>query len=156
MRHIFFIMRALTLQPGKAVTHQIEMKFVREPGKTRQPSWISHSTDSLIYSYCLPIFKSAIQDKSMAPHSSTPAWKITWMEEPGRLQSMGSQRVRYDGATSLSFFTFMHWRRKWHPLQCSSLENPRDGGAWWAAIYGVTQSQTQLKRLSSSSSMAMF
>ena len=39
-----------------------------------------------------------------------------------------------------------------NPLQCSCLENPRDGGAWWAAIYGVTQSQTQLKRLSSSSS----
>ena len=39
-----------------------------------------------------------------------------------------------------------------NPLQCSCLENPRDAGAWWAAIYGVTQSQTRLKRLSSSSS----
>ena len=39
-----------------------------------------------------------------------------------------------------------------NPLQCSCLENPRDGGAWWAAVYGVAQSQTQLKRLSSSSS----
>ena len=39
-----------------------------------------------------------------------------------------------------------------NPLQCSCLENPRDGGAWWAAVYGVTQSQTRLKRLSSSSS----
>ena len=39
-----------------------------------------------------------------------------------------------------------------NPLQCSCLENRRDGGAWWAAVYGVTQSQTQLKRLSSSSS----
>ena len=38
-----------------------------------------------------------------------------------------------------------------YPLQCSCLENPRDGGAWWAAVYGVTQSQTQLKWLSSSS-----
>ena len=38
----------------------------------------------------------------MAPHSSTPAWKIPWVEEPGRLQSMGSQRVRHDWATSLS------------------------------------------------------
>ena len=46
----------------------------------------------------------------------------------------------------------MHWRRKWHPLQCSCLENPRGGGAWWAAVYGVTQSQTWLKWLSSSSS----
>ena len=39
-----------------------------------------------------------------------------------------------------------------NPLQCSCLEKPRDGGAWWAAVYGVTQSQTRLKRLSSSSS----
>ena len=54
-------------------------------------------------------------------------------------------------STSLSLFTFMHWRRKWQPLQCSCLENPRDGGAWWAAVYGVTQSLTRLKRLSSSS-----
>ena len=39
-----------------------------------------------------------------------------------------------------------------NPLQCSCLENPRDGGAWWAAVYGVAQSRTRLKRLSSSSS----
>ena len=51
----------------------------------------------------------------MAPHSSTLAWKIPWMEEPGRLQSMGSLRVRHDSVTSLSLFTFMHWRRKWQP-----------------------------------------
>ena len=54
-------------------------------------------------------------EKAMAPHSSTLAWKIPWMEEPGRLQSMGSPRVRHDWATSLSLFTFMHWRRKWQP-----------------------------------------
>ena len=136
----------------------------------------------------------------MAPHSSTVAWKILWMKEPGRLQSMGSLRVGYDWATSLWLFTFMHWRGKWqptpvllpgksygwrslvgsspwgrkesdtterlhfhfslscigerngNPLQCSCLENPRDGGAWWAAIYGVAQSRTRLKWLSSSSS----
>ena len=51
----------------------------------------------------------------MAPHSSTLAWKIPWMEEPGRLQSMGSLRVGHDWATSLSLFTFMHWRQKWQP-----------------------------------------
>ena len=51
----------------------------------------------------------------MAPHSSTLAWKIPWMEEPGGLQSMGLRRVRHDWATSLSLFTFMHWRRKWQP-----------------------------------------
>ena len=51
----------------------------------------------------------------MAPHSSTLAWKIPWMEEPGGLQSMGSLRVGHDWATSLSLFTFMHWRKKWQP-----------------------------------------
>ena len=65
---------------------------------------------------------------------------------------MGSLRVGHDWATSLSLFTLMHWRRNGNPLQCSCLENPRDGGAWWAAVYGVAQSRTRLKWLSSSSS----
>ena len=55
------------------------------------------------------------QEKAMAPHSCTLAWKIPWTKEPGRLQSMGSLRVQHDWATSLSLFTFMHWRRKWQP-----------------------------------------
>ena len=88
----------------------------------------------------------------MATHSSKLAWKIPWTEEPGRLLSMGSLRVRHDWATSLSLFTFMHWRRKWQPTPVFFLENPRDRGAWRAAVYGVTQSWTRLKRLSSSSS----
>ena len=54
-------------------------------------------------------------EKTMAPHSSTLAWKIPWTEEPGRLQSTGSLRVGHHWATSLSLFTFMHWRRKWQP-----------------------------------------
>ena len=91
-------------------------------------------------------------EKATAPHSSILAWKIPWMEEPGGLQSMGSLRVGHNWATSLSLFTFMHWRRNGNPLQCSCLENPRDGGAWWAAVHRVAQSRTRLKRLSSSSS----
>ena len=139
-------------------------------------------------------------EKAAAPHSSTLAWKIPWTEEPGGLQSMGLLRVGHDWVTSLLLFTFMHWRRKWHPipvllpgkshgrrslvgcslwgctesdtterlhfhfslscigegngnpLQCSCLDNPRDRGAWWAAVYGVAQSRTRLKWLSSSSS----
>ena len=55
------------------------------------------------------------REKVMAPHSSALAWKIPRMEEPGRLQSMGSRRVEHDWATSLSLFIFMHWRRKWQP-----------------------------------------
>ena len=140
----------------------------------------------------------------MAPHSSILAQKISWTEEPGRLQSMESRRVGPDWATSLSLFTFLHWRRKWqptpvfvpgesqgrgslvgcslwgrteldtterlhfhfslssigegngNPLQCSCLENARDGGAWWAVVYGVTQSRIWLKWLSSSSSILVF
>ena len=57
----------------------------------------------------------------MAPHSSTLAWKIPWTEDPGGLQSMGSLRVGYDWATSLSPFTFMRWRRKWQPTHSSVL-----------------------------------
>ena len=87
-------------------------------------------------------------EKAMAIHSSTLAWKIPWTGEPGWLQSMGSLRVGHDWATSLSLFTFMHWRRKWQP---TPVEHPRDEGAWWAAISGVAQSRTRLKRLSSSS-----
>ena len=51
----------------------------------------------------------------MATHSSTLAWKIPWTEEPGGLQPMGLLRVGHDWATSLSLFTFLHWRRKWQP-----------------------------------------
>ena len=54
-------------------------------------------------------------EKAMAPHSSTLAWKIPWTEEPGRLQSVGLQRVRHNWVTSLSLFTFTYWRRKWQP-----------------------------------------
>ena len=51
----------------------------------------------------------------MAPHSSTLAWNITWTEEPGGPQSMGSLRVEQNSATSLSLFTFLHWRRQRQP-----------------------------------------
>ena len=88
---------------------------------------------------------------SMAPHSSTLAWKIPWTEEPGGLQSMGLLRVGHDWATSLSLYTFMHWRRKWQPTPVFLPGEYQGWEAWWAAIYGVSQSRTRLKRLSSSS-----
>ena len=93
---------------------------------------------------------SAQLEKAIASHSSTLAWKIPWAEEPGELQSRGSRRVGHDWATSLLLLCIGEGNG--NPLQCSCLENPRDGGAWWAAIYVVTQSQTRLKWLSSSSS----
>ena len=92
-------------------------------------------------------------EKAVAPHSSTPAWRIPWTEEPGGLRSMGSLRVGYDWATLLSLFTFLHWRRKWRPTPVLLPGESQGWGAWWAAVYGVTQSRTQLKWLSSSSSI---
>ena len=88
----------------------------------------------------------------MAPHSSTLAWKIPWMEEPGRLHSMGSLGVRHTERLHFHFSLSSIGEGNGNPLQYSCLENPRDGGACWAAVYGVTQSRTRLKRLSSSSS----
>ena len=84
----------------------------------------------------------------MAPHSSTLAWKIPWMEEPGRLQSMGSLRVDMTEQLHFHFSLSCIGEGNGNPLQCFCLENPRDGGAWWAAVSGVAQSQTQLKQLS--------
>ena len=91
-------------------------------------------------------------EKAMAPHSSTFAWKIPWTEEPGRLQSMESLRVGHDWTTSLSLFTFMHWRGKWQPPPVFLPGESQGREAWWASVYGVAQSRTRLKRLSSSSS----
>ena len=90
----------------------------------------------------------------MAPHSSTLAWKIPWMEEPvgcsprGRSESDRTEQLHFHFSPSCIE------EGNGNPLQYSCLENPRDRGAWWAAIYGVAQSQIRLKQLSSSSSSA--
>ena len=70
------------------------------------------------------------EEKAMAPHSSTFAWKIPWMEEPGRLQSMGSLGVGHDERLHFHFSLSCIGEGNGNPLQCSCLENPRDGGAW--------------------------
>ena len=116
--------------------------------------------------------QGSLAEKAMAPHSSTLAWKIPWMEEPGRLQSMRSLRVGHDWATSLSLFSFMHWRRKWQPtpvflpgelqgrgslVVCHlwghtesdmterlSSNSSSNREAWSAAIHGVAKSRTRL------------
>ena len=75
----------------------------------------------------------------MATHSRTLAWEVPWMEESGGLQSMGSQsRMRL---SDFQFSLSCIGEGNGNPLQCSCLENPRDGGAWWAAVYGVSGSQ---------------
>ena len=75
----------------------------------------------------------------MATQSNTLAWKIQWMEEPGRLQSMGSRWVGHDWVIHFHFSLSCIGEGNGNPLLNSCLENPRDGGAWWAAIYGVVR-----------------
>ena len=82
-------------------------------------------------------------EKAMAPQSSTLAWKIQWMEEPGTLRSMGSLRVGHNRTTSLSFFTFMHWRRKWQP---TPVFLPGESKGQWSLVgchlWGFTETDT--------------
>ena len=90
--------------------------------------------------YSTPVI---LTENAMAPHSSTLAWKIPWMEEPGRLRSMGLLRVGHDWATSLSLFTFTHWRRKWQP---TPVFLPGKSQGWWSLVgchlWGCTESDT--------------
>ena len=114
---------------------------------------ISICINLCIYLYIFMYLSSHLfWEKAMAPHSSTLAWRIPWTEEPGRLQSMGSLGV----GTRLSDFTFtfhFHVLEKEMATHSGVLAWRIPGrGAWWAAIYGVAQSRTRLKWLSSSSS----
>ena len=99
------------------------------------------------------MYAGCFNREGKATHSSTLAWKIPWTEEPGRLQSMGSLRVGHDWVTTLSLFTFMHWRRKWHPTPVFLPgESQGRGSLVGCRLGGVTQSRIRLKQLSSSSS----
>ena len=132
------------LPPSLPPFHFINRLYstVKDLGFQSEAVIIQHLDNAIFYQATLTFLRPFPPEKAMAPHSSTLAWKIPWTEESGKLQSMGSLRVGQDWATSLSLFTFMHWRGNGNPLQYSCLENLRDGGAWWAAIYGVAQSQT--------------
>ena len=90
----------------------------------------------------MPLLVTVVWMKALKCHFlCTLAWKIPWTEEPGGLQSIGSQRVGHNWEPSLSCIR----ERNGNPPQCSCLENPRDGGAWWAAVYGAAQSRTRLR-----------
>ena len=95
-----------------------------------------------------------LPEKAMAPHSTTLAWKIPWMEEPGRLQSMGSLESDTTEQLHFHFSLSCIGEGNGNPLQCSCLETPRDGRAWWAAVYGVTQSWTGLSDLAVATAVA--
>ena len=109
--------------------------------------------NSICFSFLPPTFYlhglAWCMEKAIAPHFSTLAWKLPWMEEPGRGREGSDMTERLHFHFSLSCIG----EGNGNPLQCSCLENPREGGAWWAAVYGVPQSRTRLKWLSSSSSM---
>ena len=84
-----------------------------------------------------------LAEKAMAPHSSTLVWKIPWTEEPGRLQSMRSLRVRHNWATSPLLFTFMCWRRKWQPTPVFLPgESQGQGSLVGCRLWGCTESDT--------------
>ena len=121
------------------------------------------------FSTSLPIFVINIiailvgmTKKAMAPHSSTLAWKIPWTEEPGRLKSMGLLRVGHNWATSLSLFTFMHWRRKWQPTPVFLPgASQGQGSLVGCRLWGCTESDmtewlnwTELNRIQSSSKLS--
>ena len=80
-----------------------------------------------------------LPEKAVAPHSSTLAWKIPWMEEPSTLQSMGREESDTTEWLHFHFSLSCIGEGNGNPL---SVENPRDGGAWWAAVSGVAQRQT--------------
>ena len=95
------------------------------------------------WSYRIYQIPTLIPEKAMAPHSSTLAWKIPWTQEPGRLQSMESLRVGHDWATSLSLFTFTHWRRKWQPTPVFLPgESQGRGSLVGCRLWGCTESDT--------------
>ena len=101
----------------------------------------THTINSLFLFF--RIYLALLSEKTMAPHSSTLAWKIPWMEEPGGLQSRGSLRVGHNWATSLSRLTFIHWRRKWQPTPVFLPgESQGRGSLVGCRLWGRTDSDT--------------
>ena len=102
------------------------------------------------YHTLLYIYYILKMEKEMATHSGVLAWRIPWTEEPGGLQSNGSRRVGHDWATSLSLFTFTHWRRKWQP---TPVFLPGESQGLWSLVGCHLWGHTELdmpERLSSS------
>ena len=127
--------RWLSPTPGISLDPQVEQEYRYSSPRASQCScWQSTQ-------WSIPLRYGS--NKAMASHSSTLAWKIPWTEEPGRLRSMGSLRVGHDWATSLSLFTFMHWRRKWQP---TPVFLPGESQGWGSLVgwclWGRTVSDT--------------
>ena len=116
-------------------------------------NWATKHSIAQLSDFCKTI---VFMEKAMAPHSSTLAWKIPWTESPEGCSPWGRWGSDTTERFSFHFSLSCIGEGNGNPLQCSCLENPRDGGAWWAAVSGVAQSRTRLKRLSSSSSSTVF
>ena len=128
----------------------MEMEWVGGRARKGNPESVSRTSPYNLYAAHPPRWLTNYKhylwlstEKAMAPHSSTLAWKIPWTEEPGRLQSMGSLRVGHDWRTSLSLFTFMHWRRKWQPTPVFlPRESQGQGSLVGCRLWGRTESDT--------------
>ena len=131
--------------PGGGQGHPLQYSYLENP-RTEEPGGLQSTGPQRVRHNWSDLALAHDSEKAMAPRSCALAWKIPWMEQPSGLRSMGSLRVGHNWATSLS----RTGEGNGTPLWCSCLENPRDGGAWWAAVYGVAQSRTRLKWLSSS------
>ena len=149
------------------------LPFKEHSGPFEGLPWVAQMVKHLSAMQETPVQSLGWEDpleKEMAAHSSTFAWKIPWMEEPGGLQSMGWQRVGHNWATSLlggsmgkestynagdtgNINLICRWGRApggghGNSFQYSCLENPKDRGAWWATVHKVSKSSTWLKHLS--------
>ena len=120
------------------------MPWAEEPGGLQAMAlqrdrhhWASNTFTSFLLVYHSPA------EKAVAPHSSPLAWKTPWTEEPGGLQAMGPLRVQHDWETSLSLFTFTHWRRKWQPTPVLSPgESQGQGSLVGCRLWGHTGPDT--------------
>ena len=127
--------------PGMVVRQQWQQSLEKLTRKDNGKPLHCINSDLIEFLYLSTIILTP--EKAMAPHSSTLAWKLPWMEEPGRLQSMGSLRVGHNWTTSLSVFTFMHWRRKWQPIPVFLTgESQGPGSLVGCCLWGHTGSDT--------------
>ena len=123
------------LENSAVATGLEKVSFIPIPKKGNAKECSNYHTIALI--------SHVSKEKAMAPHSSTLAWKIRWTEEPDRLQSLGPLGVGHDWATSLSLFTFMHWRRKWQPMPTFLPgESQGQGSLVGCRLWGRTESNT--------------
>ena len=159
MRHTRYLVSVYESKKAMAPsssTLALKIPWTEKPGRLQSMGSLGVGHD---WATSLSLFTSIlvncrqVLEKAMAPHSSNLAWKIPWTERSlvgcrpwGREELDMTERLHFHFSLSCI------GEGNGNPLQCSCLENPRDGEAWWAAVYGVAQSRTRLKRRSSSSS----